>query len=71
LLRHLQFPVITQEGSRPATFAAPGAGSGESGVCGFPDNIPIKFRERPEDMKNQLSAAGGQNPISLDPLKRE
>jgi hypothetical protein len=39
-----------------AAESSPRSGSSQSGIRAFSDNIPLKFCERPEDMKDKLSA---------------
>src|SRR6266496_4618469 len=41
--------------------SSPSSGSGSQEAClgSFPDQIPLKFSQRPKDMEDQFSAAGG------------
>jgi hypothetical protein len=59
LLGELQPLFVTEGRLRPAALFPPGSGGCEPSVGSLPDDIPFKFCERPENMEDQFSTAGG------------
>jgi hypothetical protein len=58
-----------QHGLSP--LSATGAGCGESSVCAFLDNIPLKLGKCLEDMENEFPAAGGGVDVLCQALKAD
>src|SRR3990172_3225401 len=53
-----QASLLVEDGT-PATLSTTGASRGEPGHGALADEIPLELSERPEDVEDQLSGAGG------------
>ena len=56
LLSQLQFLLLAQGRPWPSTLFPPRTRSCEARVGPFPDQIPLKLCQRPEDVKDQFAA---------------